>query len=297
MTELLVGTKKGLFVLEGEPGARVRRDRASVRRRAGRVRASRPALRTDARVRHLAVLRPEDLVHRRPGTATGSRRRASRCPRRGDAALERIWVIVTGEEEGLLYAGGDPGVLFESRDGGSSFGLNRGLWEHPSRAQWQPGRRRALPALDRDLARRSRAAGGGDLRGRRVADRRRGCDMATRQRGLGRSLSAGRRARGRERAVRASRPQGGQASRAHVPAVPRRRLSLRRRRPIVGGHRRRPALGLRIPARARSGRRRQRVRDPARGRHGSRDARWPGAGVRDARRGRELDAPGRRPPA
>ena len=39
MTELLVGTKKGLFVLEGEPGGPFEVDRARVRRRAGRVRA------------------------------------------------------------------------------------------------------------------------------------------------------------------------------------------------------------------------------------------------------------------
>ena len=60
-------------------------------------------------------------------------------PEGGDHALERIWVIVTGEEDGLVYAGGDPGVLFVSRDGGASFELNRGLWQHPSRERWQPG--------------------------------------------------------------------------------------------------------------------------------------------------------------
>ena len=53
-------------------------------------------------------------------------------PEGGDAALERIWVIVTGEADGVVYAGGDPGVLFESRDGGATFSLNRGLWEHPA---------------------------------------------------------------------------------------------------------------------------------------------------------------------
>jgi photosystem II stability/assembly factor-like uncharacterized protein len=38
-----------------------------------------------------------------------------------------------------LYAGGDPGPLFESRDGGLSWELNRGLWDHPTRADWSPG--------------------------------------------------------------------------------------------------------------------------------------------------------------
>jgi photosystem II stability/assembly factor-like uncharacterized protein len=44
-----------------------------------------------------------------------------------------------GEEDGLLYAGGDPGVLFESRDGGESWQLNEALWNHPTRKDWQPG--------------------------------------------------------------------------------------------------------------------------------------------------------------
>jgi hypothetical protein len=38
-----------------------------------------------------------------------------------------------------VYAGGDPGVLFESHDGGASWELNAGLWEQPSRPHWQPG--------------------------------------------------------------------------------------------------------------------------------------------------------------
>ena len=60
-------------------------------------------------------------------------------PEGGEAALERIWTIVPGEADGLLYAGGDPGVLFESRDGGVTWELNRGLWDHPTHTEWQPG--------------------------------------------------------------------------------------------------------------------------------------------------------------
>jgi photosystem II stability/assembly factor-like uncharacterized protein len=60
-------------------------------------------------------------------------------PEGGEQALERIWVIVAGEAGGLLYAGGDPGVLFESRDGGATWELNQGLWEHPTREKWMPG--------------------------------------------------------------------------------------------------------------------------------------------------------------
>ena len=48
-------------------------------------------------------------------------------------------MIVPGEEDGLVYAGGDPGVLFESRDGGLNWELNRGLWDHETRPDWGPG--------------------------------------------------------------------------------------------------------------------------------------------------------------
>jgi photosystem II stability/assembly factor-like uncharacterized protein len=60
-------------------------------------------------------------------------------PEGGDAALQRIWVIVPGERVGQVFAGGDPGVLFESTDGGASWELLRSLWEHPTRPAWQPG--------------------------------------------------------------------------------------------------------------------------------------------------------------
>ena len=33
----------------------------------------------------------------------------------------------------------DPAALFESRDGGASWSLNRALWEDPSRPEWIPG--------------------------------------------------------------------------------------------------------------------------------------------------------------
>jgi hypothetical protein len=138
MTELLVGTKKGLFVLEGEPGAAF-----DVTARAFAGEPVEYALRDPRSGRLLAsVTSPfygpkiwytDDLA----GDWTQADGVA--VPERGDTALERIWVIVTGEADGTVYAGGDPGVLFESRDGGASFELNRALWEHPTRANWQPG--------------------------------------------------------------------------------------------------------------------------------------------------------------
>jgi hypothetical protein len=57
------------------------------------------------------------------------------------AALKQIWKIRPGrrDEPGVLYCGVEPAALFESRDGGETWTLNRGLYDHPHRARWQPG--------------------------------------------------------------------------------------------------------------------------------------------------------------
>jgi photosystem II stability/assembly factor-like uncharacterized protein len=137
MTELLVGTRKGLFVLDGEPGAEFQ-----IRMRA-------------------FVGEPVDYAVRDPRTARvfaavtspfwGPRiwftddldgdwqpARGVALPKGGTDALKRIWVITAGEDDGRLYAGGDPGVLFESRDDGVTWELNQALWEHPTRPRWRP---------------------------------------------------------------------------------------------------------------------------------------------------------------
>jgi photosystem II stability/assembly factor-like uncharacterized protein len=138
MTELLVGTRKGLFVLEGEPDAQF-----AVTARAFAGEPVEFAFRDPRSGRLLAsVTSPfygPKIMYTDDPTGEWEQADGVALPGGGDAALERIWVIVAGEEDGTLYAGGDPGVLFESRDGGASFELNRGLWEHPSRSSWQPG--------------------------------------------------------------------------------------------------------------------------------------------------------------
>ena len=138
MTELLLGTRKGLFVLEGEPGgafevgarafAGETVEFAMRDERAGRVIASVTS----------AFYGPK-LWHTDDPAGEWEQASGVELPEGGDAALERIWTIAAGEADGVVYAGGDPGVLFESRDGGQSFELNRGLWEHESRPRWQPG--------------------------------------------------------------------------------------------------------------------------------------------------------------
>jgi hypothetical protein len=138
VTELLVGTRKGLFVLAGDPGAPF-----DVTARAFVGEPVEYALRDERSGRVLAsVTSPfygPKIWYADDPAGDWEQAEGVALPADGDAALERVWVIVPGEADGTVYAGGDPGTLLESRDGGATFSLNRGLWEHPSRPKWQPG--------------------------------------------------------------------------------------------------------------------------------------------------------------
>ena len=137
MTQLLVGTKKGLFVLGGDNGSFQVESRSF---------AGEPVefAARDARTgRYFACVTsafygPKVFVADDPG---GEWRQAEgiALPESEEKALVRMWCVVPGEEDGLLYAGGDPGVLFESRDGGLTWELNKPFWEQPTRPEWGPG--------------------------------------------------------------------------------------------------------------------------------------------------------------
>ena len=138
MTELLVGTKKGLFVLDGDVGTGF-----EVAARAFPGQAVEYAMRDPRSGRYLASVTSWFYGGRIWVTddPAGDWQEAEGVvlPEDGDASLARIWVIAAGEADGLLYAGGDPGCLFESQDGGLTWALNRGLWDHPTRPDWTPG--------------------------------------------------------------------------------------------------------------------------------------------------------------
>ena len=61
-------------------------------------------------------------------------------PEGSDVSLKQIWQIVNDPHDAdALYCGVEPAALFKSTDGGESWSLNRGLFDHPHRPQWQPG--------------------------------------------------------------------------------------------------------------------------------------------------------------
>jgi hypothetical protein len=66
---------------------------------------------------------------------------AVKFPQDTESSLERVWQLqpAGADEPGVVYAGTEPGALFRSEDGGASFELVRGLWEHPTRKDWVPG--------------------------------------------------------------------------------------------------------------------------------------------------------------
>jgi photosystem II stability/assembly factor-like uncharacterized protein len=56
----------------------------------------------------------------------------------GEAAVAQVWQLLDAGD-GVVYAGTEPAALFKSTNGGKSFELMRGLWDHPHRVQWEPG--------------------------------------------------------------------------------------------------------------------------------------------------------------
>ena len=139
MTELLVGTKKGLFVLRGEPGAAF-----TVAGRAFPGDVVEYAVRDPRTGRTFASVTSGFYGPRlmfTDGDPLGDWQQASgpAFPEGGDTTVERIWRIEPGEADGLLYAGVAPASLFISTDGGETWTLNESLWKEREAGEWNPG--------------------------------------------------------------------------------------------------------------------------------------------------------------
>ncbi|MEN3953207.1 sialidase family protein [Iodidimonas sp. SYSU 1G8] len=55
----------------------------------------------------------------------------------GEEPVKSVWSLAAGD--GALYAGVEPAGLFRSDDGGQSWTHVKGLRDHPTRPDWQPG--------------------------------------------------------------------------------------------------------------------------------------------------------------
>jgi photosystem II stability/assembly factor-like uncharacterized protein len=62
-------------------------------------------------------------------------------PEGSDVSLKQIWQITPNHptEPDTLYCGVEPAAIFKSSDAGTTWALERGLFDHPHRSQWQPG--------------------------------------------------------------------------------------------------------------------------------------------------------------
>jgi hypothetical protein len=135
---LLVGTRKGLFVLDGDTDRKAWDVRgplcdgwpihdAIYDRASGAIYAG-----GGSNWYGPAVWRSDDLgetwSHSSEGITYGD-----------DAEkVVTIWSLATGPG-GTMYAGVEPAGLFRSGDGGSTWSHVEGLTNHPSRPEWQPG--------------------------------------------------------------------------------------------------------------------------------------------------------------
>jgi photosystem II stability/assembly factor-like uncharacterized protein len=134
---LLVGTRKGAFLVDGGPERRDWSVRGPLCEGWSILDVS-----FDAGERSLyagggspwygpAVWRSTDMgetwSHSSAGLTYGD----------GEPAVTRVWNVTPAH--GVLYAGVEPAGLFRSDDDGATWTHVRGLRDHPSRPQWQPG--------------------------------------------------------------------------------------------------------------------------------------------------------------
>ncbi|HEY7485138.1 MAG TPA: exo-alpha-sialidase [Streptosporangiaceae bacterium] len=143
---LAIGTRKGLFV------ARAAADRT--RWEVGPIQFSTnpvSALAIDADRRRLiaavnnpfwgtAIVFSDDLGETWSEPQRDAADAPIAFPEETGAALADVWQLrVSPIDPDVVYAGVEPAALFRSTDGGRTFTLVEGLWNHPHRPTWRPG--------------------------------------------------------------------------------------------------------------------------------------------------------------
>ena len=81
------------------------------------------------------VWRSDDLGASWQETPNG----AIRFPEGSEETLARVWQLVPGPDDGVVYAGTEPGAVWKSTDRGETFTLEQALWDHPERPEWGAG--------------------------------------------------------------------------------------------------------------------------------------------------------------
>jgi len=157
--QLLVGTRKGLFIIRGDD-----------ERRSFEVEG--PFLKGWT-INH-AVSDPRDgalyacsnnwvyggTVHRSDdGGATWERSEGLGLPEESELKLASTWHLEPGHasQPGTLWLGGEPAVLFRSDDSGATWKVNEAVLEHETRDRWEPGAGGLIThsiTLDREDAKR-----------------------------------------------------------------------------------------------------------------------------------------------
>ncbi|GAB3951828.1 exo-alpha-sialidase [Kribbella albertanoniae] len=142
---LLIGTKKGLWIGRSDAARREWRLDGPAFEMQGvyavgiDTRGERPRLFAGGTSEHWgpAVFHSDDLGQTWDEPEEGS----IGFPEGTDASLERVWQIqpAPAAQPGVVYAGSQPSALWKSVDGGVTFELVRGLWDHPHREQWGAG--------------------------------------------------------------------------------------------------------------------------------------------------------------
>jgi photosystem II stability/assembly factor-like uncharacterized protein len=81
------------------------------------------------------VWRSDDLGESWEETPGG----AVKFPEDTGESVARVWQLQPGIEDGVVWAGTEPGAVFRSTDRGETFELERALWDHPHRQEWNAG--------------------------------------------------------------------------------------------------------------------------------------------------------------
>lgn len=138
---VLVGTRKGVFIFQGDPG----RQEWKVN---GPHFAGWPIqhMKYDPRSGYLFAALDHAVygsnIHR--SADLGQNWEMAQGPHFGDddeRTIERVWHVQPGHDSqpGVVFAGADPGALFRSEDDGLNWQGIPGLTDHPTREKWQPG--------------------------------------------------------------------------------------------------------------------------------------------------------------